>query len=140
MTSQLDLDQGGTFRQLKRVYLGPSVGWVQYPDIAILRVTTGGVIQISRGTTVVMVAFNGAVTIALPPARATPVGAQVIPMQFAITPTIIMDVGPFASAQPFTITPGDGTIDGLASINIASDYGVRILQPDIVNGGYTVLQ
>ena len=70
MSSQLDLDQGGTFRQKKKVYLGPSVGWVEVPDQTIFPITAPGgytllrgmnlvTINVSQGSVVIYPVFSG---------------------------------------------------------------------------------
>ena len=50
MASQTDLDQGGSFRQYVRRFLGPSVGWVFSPDDNVLDVTAGGTTTAALGT------------------------------------------------------------------------------------------
>lgn len=141
MSSQIDLDQGGTFRQTQKVYLGPSVGWVQVAEQWILNVTTGGVTTISRGTNQILVAFNGAATIQLPSLKASLAGPQAIPNQFAVIPIVIADVGGFAFTHNITILPFPGElISGLASLPLASNYGALVIRPDIINGGGTLMQ
>lgn len=141
MPSQLDLDQGGTYRQTERLYLGPSVGWVEIPNVAQLNVTSGGVTTLLRGTTLVLVAFNGAVTIQLPSLKASASGAIGLPKQFSIVPITICDVGGFAFANPITVLPfGSELISGLASVPLGSNFGSIVIRPDIVNGGGTMLQ
>ena len=46
MGSQSDYDQGGTFRQLVRRYLGPSIGWIDSPDENVVPVSVGGTTNI----------------------------------------------------------------------------------------------
>jgi len=135
-----DLDQGGTFRTRQKIWMGPSVGWVEAPA-AITRVTVGGTTVISLGTSIVTVAFNGAVTINLPQFKgSTSAFAIGLPGQFVPETITIIDTGGFAAANPITITPGAGeTISGLASIQITSNFGAFVLQPDPVNGGSTVV-
>ncbi len=58
MGSQSDLDQGGTFRQYERVWLGPSLGWQTIPQEAVLPITTTGAITISRGTNLITINVN----------------------------------------------------------------------------------
>lgn len=141
MGSQQDLDQGGTFRQTQKLYLGPSVGWVEISDQWLLNVITAGTITIARGTNLILVNFNGAVTIQLPSFKASSAGAQAIPKQFTTVPVIISDIGGFAFANPITILPfGVELISGLASIPLGSNYGSIVIRPDIVNGGGTMLQ
>lgn len=141
MASQLDLDQGGTNRQTHKVYLGPSVGWQEVAWEWVLNVTSGGTTNMLLGSNLVLVNFNGAVTIQLPSFKATSAGAQAIPKQFLILPVVISDIGGFALANNITILPFSGeTLSGLSSIKLASNYGSIVIRPDIVNGGGTLLQ
>jgi hypothetical protein len=72
----------------------------------------------------ILVNFNGAVTIQLPPA-----GSR------GGVPTSIIDRGGFAVAHPITILPsGAETIMGLASIMLTSNFGGVTLWPD--TGGW----
>jgi hypothetical protein len=143
MPSQLDLDQGGTFRQTHNVYLGPSIGWVPAPTPVgvILPVITGGTTTVLPGNTLVTVNFNGAVTIQLPSAKASLAGAGANPGTFVQIPLTVVDVGGFAIAHPITILPfGAETIDGLVSISISSNYGAYVLKPNTTTGGWTLMQ
>ena len=141
MGSQLDLDQGGTFRQTQKVYLGPSVGWVEVAEQWILNVTSGGTTNILRGTSLVLVNFNGAVLLQLPSLKASLAGAQALPKQFALIPIVLCDIGGFAFANNITIHPfGAETIDGLATFAITSNYGSYVIRPDLINGGGTFMQ
>ena len=141
MSSQLDLDQGGTNRQTHKVYLGPSVGWVEASWEWVLNVTTASGI-ISLGTNLILVSFNGTVNIQFPSLKASSAGAQAIPRQFLILPITISDVGGFArAASPINLLPfGSETFSGLPSVAIASPFGAIVIRPDIVNGGGTLLQ
>ena len=139
--SQLDLDQGGTFRQNQRIYLGPSVGWVYVPQQAVLPITAAGTYTISRGTNLITVSVNGVVTINLPSSKATTVGPQAIPGQWYLSTVTIADVGGFANAHPITINPIAGeTISGLTTIPLGSNYGAFLLKPILETGGWTLLQ
>lgn len=141
MGSQTDLDQGGTFRQYERYWMGPSVGWVTSPQQAVLPITTGGAVSISRGTNLVTVSFNGSVTLNLPSAKASPQSPQAIPGQWVLLPVTVVDIGGFATANPITINPfGAELISGLASVQLASAYGSIILKPILETGGWTLLQ
>lgn len=139
--SQTDLDQGGTFRQMQRVYLGPSVGWVWAPSTVILPVTSASA-TIARGNSLVTVSYNGPVTLQLPLSRANSAGAQAVPGDFPVTPLVIVDIGGFASAvNTITINrAGSELIDGLTSILIDSPYAAFVLRPDVINGGWTLTQ
>lgn len=141
MSSQLDLDQGGTYRETQKVYLGPSVGWVEISSQWMLNILAAGTTNILLGTNLILVNFNGSVTVQLPQFKATAAGAQAIPKQFATIPVVIVDVGGFAGAHPITILPfGTELISGLASIQITAPRGAYVIQPDIVNGGGNLIQ
>ncbi len=143
MASQLDLDQGGTFRQTQRVYLGPSLGWVSAPSQNIVNVTVTGTTTIQRGMNLVLVSIAATATIQLSSAKQSPAGAQALPGTFVIVPVVIVDAGGFANAttHKITILPfGAETIDGLASIAITALYGAYVLKPNITTGGWTLIQ
>lgn len=139
MGSQLDLDQGGTFRQWKRVYLGPSVGWVNAPDDNEWSITAAGTTTISPGTNIVKVNIAGVVSVQLFSTINPVVPAGVRPGDFVVTPLTVMDLGGLASAvNTITILPyGAETIDGLASIQILNAYGAFTLFPKST-GGWTL--
>jgi hypothetical protein len=139
MTSQLDLDQGGTARQWVKTYLGPTIGWVFLPGRNPLEITSAGTFVISPDTSLVRVNVNGAVILTLPTAidPASPAVAQ--PALAARTPITIVDIGGFAGANPITIQPASGAenIMGLASIQINSPFGAFTLSPSNVLHGWT---
>jgi len=140
MGSQLDLDQGGSFRQFVRRYLGPSVGWVNSPDDNVVPVTVGGTTTIVRGATLVTVNFNGNVTIQLPSAKSSLQPAGAMPGTYLALPITIVDIGGFVNGTSvlITILPfGAETIMGLASIQIASPFGAFNLLPNLTVGGWT---
>lgn len=132
MASQLDLDQGGTDRQMIRKFMGPSVGWQWVPDNSIWPVTAAGTTILLLGTTLVPVSFNGdGVIIQLPPTALPDTTAGVLPMPFARMPITIYDAGGFAYDHPITLRPATGeTIMGLAEITIASNFGGWSLMPN----------
>lgn len=140
MGSQLDLDQGGTFRESIRLYMGPSVGWVQAQQTAILPVTTAGTTTVLPGSTLITVNNAGAVTIQLPSSKASAAGAQAIPGSFVVLPVTVVDIGGFASSgNPITVVPAAGeTIDGAASVAMRTPYGAINLRPNIVSGGWNL--
>src|SRR6266487_3842477 len=124
MPSQLDLDQGGTIRQTQRVYMGPSVGWVNAPASVILPVTTTGTTVVLLGTTLVLVNVNAAVAIQLPSAKDAGV------------PAIGLS-GPYIKS-PITILPAAGeNIMGLSSISLTVNYGGYTLNPSNTQQGWT---
>lgn len=141
MSSQLDLDQGGTFRQTQRVYLGPSVGWVSAPQEAVLSITAAGTYNLLRGMNLVTINVNGNVTINLPSALASTAGPQAIPGQYLLLPVTIGDIGGFAPTNTYRINPfGAETISGLAFVTITTSYGSIVFQPLLQTGGWTMLQ
>jgi len=141
MSSQTDLDQGGTFRQLERIYLGPSVGWINVPQQAVLPIVATGTYTISRGTNLITINTNSNVTISLPSSKASAQTPQAIPGQWVLVPLTIVDIGGFASANTYTINPnGAETISGLATIRLSANYGAFILKPILETGGWTLTQ
>lgn len=141
MASQLDLDQGGTFRQWIRAYMGPSVGWVNVPIDAVLNITTTGVKTIARGTSLILINVNAAVTINLPSSKASLAGPQALPGQWVINPVTIVDIGGFAGANLYRINPSAGeTISSLAFVDLASPFGTVILNPNLTTGGWNLIQ
>lgn len=143
MSSQTDLDQGGTFRQMQRVYAGPSVGWQYIPQTTVLPITTAGTTTVARGMNLITVDVAGLVTVQLPSSLRSPAGPQAIPGQDLIYPTVVVDAGGNAndSTAIITILPfGAETIDGLAQITIEAPYGAYVLQPKIDTGGWTLTQ
>jgi hypothetical protein len=142
MGSQLDLDQGGTIRQLQNVYMGPSIGWVPAAFAALLNVITAGPISILTGNSLILVSFNGAVVLNLPKAKGNAAGAGAVPGTFIQTPVTIVDAGGFASGtNTITINAAVGeAIDGLSTIQIVSPFGAYVLTPNITSGGWTLTQ
>lgn len=141
MSSQTDLDQGGTFRQYQRVFMGPSIGWLTVPQQAVLPITTVGSINIARGTNLITINVNGTVNIALPSSKASVVGPGAIPGQWWLELVTIADVGGFAGSNLYRITPnGSETISGLTFIDLVSPYGAYVLKPLLETGGWTLLQ
>lgn len=141
MSSQTDLDQGGTFRQIDRVYMGPSVGWQHIMQAAVLNVTAAGTYTIARGTTLIKLSANGNITLNLPSSRASLAGPQAIPGQFVLASVTIVDVGGFADTNTYRVVPfGAETISGLASVDLASERGSLILEPLLDTGGWNLIQ
>ncbi|SRR6266702_1375253 len=137
MSSQLDLDQGGTARQLQKVYMGPSVGWIDAPS-AILPVTVAGTTVVLLGSTLVTVNVNAAVTIQLPSAKDAGVPAIGLSGPYIKAPITIVDIGGFASVHPITILPAAGeNIMGLSQIQITINYGGFTLAPSNAQQGWT---
>jgi hypothetical protein len=141
MGSQTDLDQGGTFRQFQRTYMGPSVGHLLVPVAAVLPITAAGTFSIARGTSLIKISANGNVTLNLSSSKATPQGPQAIPGQWVINPVTVVDIGGNAAANTFRIVPFDTElISGLANVDLASNFGSIILEPLLDTGGWNLLQ
>jgi hypothetical protein len=140
MSSQTDLDQGGTFRQMTRVYGGPSVGWLYMANQAVLPIVAPGTYPLARGMNFVTVAANGAVTINLPSSIASLAGPQAIPGQWLINQVVIIDIGGFASANPISIAPFgteliSGTYTNASPLKLSVNYGGFILNPNLTAPG-----
>jgi hypothetical protein len=144
--SQTDLDQGGTFRQVYKVYMGPSVGWVEIPQTSIFPIVSAGSVSIARGTNLITLSVNGNVTIQLPSSLASPAGPQAIPKQWTINPVVIVDIGGFASTNLYNILPfGSELISGTYNntsqiLRLSANYGAFILTPNITAGGWNLAQ
>lgn len=140
MTSQIDLDQGGTARQWVRTYLGPTVGWVYLPGLNPLpTITANGTYFIQPDTTLVQVNNNGPVSIILPTAIDPGVPAVTQGALYAKKPITIVDIGGFAQASNIVIAPFSvaENIMGLSSIKIAVNYGAFTLNPSNAQRGWT---
>lgn len=143
MSSQTDLDQGGTARQWVRTYLGPSVGWVYLPGLNPLPlITIAGTYIIQPDTTLVQVNCNGAVVIQLPTALEPTVPAINQGALFAKKPITIVDIGGFAAlvgGHPIIINPASvaENIMGLTTISIQTAYGAYTLSPSNTQKGWT---
>ena len=141
MTSQIDLDQGGTFRQTQKIYLGPSVGWIQAQQQTVLPITTAGITTLQRGMNLVTINVNGNVTINLPLAKASTKGPQAIPGQWFLNPVVIVDIGGFASSNTYLINAnGSELIDSFAQIRLNASYGAYVLKPILETGGWNLMQ
>lgn len=131
-----DLDQGGVDRQWIKTWFGPTLGWAMTQIASIFAVSAGGTTNVPKLTTLVMVNFNGAVTLQL--ASTIPSGVSPLPLDAGtlfVYPLTIVDVGGFAAANPITILPAVGElIMGLASIQIANDHGSFSLLPKRTGG------
>lgn len=141
MASQLDLDQGGTSRAWTKQYLGPSVGWVSVPTNNVLAITASGTFTIDPSTSLVTVNTTGVPVIVLPSAVDPSVPAGALPGLFANNPITIVDIGGNASTHPILIQPVSvsETIMGLASVQIAVDFGGFVLTPSSIQRKWLIL-
>ncbi len=132
MTSQTDLDQGGTNRNWVKSFLGPSIGWIWTPVQNFLPITAGGTYTLDPSTNFVTINTTGSVTIKLPSAVDPAAGAGAQPGLFANPPIVIVDVGGNAQAHPITIQPVSvsETIMGLTQIQITVNFGGYTLAPN----------
>lgn len=132
MGSQIDLDQGGTFRTWIRQYMGPTIGWVNLPGQSIFPINAAGVYTLTPDITFVPVNVAvGAVIIILPPSTLPAVPATAQPQLYGNVPLTILDVGGNAASNPITIEPsGSDTIMTETSIVIQTSYGGYTLSPN----------
>lgn len=139
MSSQTDLDQGGTYREWKPAWLGPSLGWVWMPNRNVLQITAAGTYTLDPSTSLVEVNVAGAVTVVLPSAIDPTVPANVLPGRFVKTPITVVDIGGNAATHPITINPASGAenVLGLISIQVSVNYGGFILYPSNTLKGWT---
>jgi len=131
MGSQTDLDQGGTFREWTKVWMGPSIGWVPRPTYNVLLITAPGTYTIDRSTSNVNVNSAIGVIVVLPSTLFSVAGATAQPGTFVANPVIVTDLSGNANAAPITINPAAGdTIMGLSSIQLTANYGAFTLLPN----------
>ncbi len=142
MTSQVDLDQGGTNRQFQKLWLGPSVGWVNFATDNPQVITAAGSYTLLNGITRVMLNVAGLVTLNLwDPTVSTVPPANCLPGPSVGWPLTIVDIGGNLMNFNCTINPAAGTtIMGLSSLTLSTDYGSIILKPDIDTGDWAQLQ
>lgn len=127
-----DLDKGGVQRQTIKAQMGPSLGWVD-AFIAYIQSVVAASADVERGTTLVMVNFDGAVTLQLP----STIPSIIAPVTYFKYPLTIVDIGGFANDvdKQITILPAAGeTIMGLASIQITVSHGSYVLFPKDTGG------
>lgn len=133
----VDFDQGGTFRQLRRITLGPSIGPLDTPDEVILTITSAGTTIVPLGYTLIRVNTTSAVTLQLPKFKGLTAIANPL-----TNPVSNLTIVGNTTAPNITILPGAGEFfDGSltsAPLNVA--FGSRILLPDTINGGALILQ
>jgi hypothetical protein len=136
-----DMDQSGTFREMTRIYLGPSIGWATASAPQTVDIVGGGTTVVPFGASLVRVNYNGAVTIQLPQAQGNAAGPLAVPGTWVQQSITICDIGGFARANPITILPqAPDTIAGQTSLTIASAYGLVTLTPNVSAGNWSVSQ
>lgn len=111
----MDLDQGGLSYQKVRVWLGPSLGWVDQQVTPNFLVTTAGTTTIPAGASIVLVDVAGLVTLNLPDVTAWLNQPAYNPMTAFERVLWIKDLGGNAQAFNITVQPfGAQSIDKLA--------------------------
>lgn len=126
-----DLDQGGMAWQKARVYLGPTLGWVETQVRPTRNITTGGTTTLAAGDSVVLVNVALAVTINLPDVAQWLKEVAYQPATAFERAIWVKDIGGHAAVNNITITPfGTQTIDNsLASVVINTNLGFSRLYP-----------
>lgn len=128
MGSQIDLDQGGTFRETVATYMGPSVGWIYAPARSVLNITAAGTYAINASTTLITINTTAAVILTLPTAKNPPVPPVALPGPYVKSVISIVDQSgaPNVTINPFSVAE---TVMGLASIKLLTPYGSYALRP-----------
>ena len=111
-----DLDQGGVVLQRTKVYMGPTLGWMEAYVRPETNVTAGGTYNVTLGDNVILVNVAATVTIQLPD---VPLWLNQFrsrsPIAIFEGSIFIKDIGGNAAAFNITVTPfGTQTIDNLA--------------------------
>jgi len=127
----VDLDQGGSFAQQLKVYMGPTIGWVMFQVNPELDVTSAAALVIQPFTSRVL--LKAAVTsITLPDVSAwmkAPFQQYTSGFDRSLW---IKDFSGSAQANNITITgfnAGAQKIDGLSSFKIISNHALLRLYP-----------
>ena len=139
MGSQTDLDQGGTFREWIRTFMGPSVGWVMAPARSVLVVAAAGTFTLQPSTTLVIINTTAPATIVMPSALNPSVPAGALPGLYVKSIINIVDI---SGAPNVIIQPASGaeTIMSTGSISLETSYGSYSLRPDNTLKGWTAAQ
>jgi hypothetical protein len=110
----VDLDQGGLTYQKTRVYLGPSLGWVEVQVMPSQAITAVGSYTLVAGASMVMVNVAGLVTINLPDVSKWLLEVAYQPATGFERAIWVKDLGGNAAAFNITIHPfGTQKIDNL---------------------------
>lgn len=100
-----DLDQGGTAYQKVRVWMGPSLGWVDQQVRPATKIINAGTTTLLPGVSLVLVNVAGLVTVNLPDVRAWMNEPAYNPMTSFERCIWIKDWGGNAAAFNITIQP-----------------------------------
>ena len=126
----LDLDKSGNTFQGMRVYLGPSLGWVQTRIQPQFTITVTGTYTLTSDVGVVLVNVNAPVTINLPDVTQWLNETAYMPSTAFERAIWVKDIGAHAQANNITIVPfGAQLIDGLSQFTIASNRALIRLYP-----------
>lgn len=123
--------------------MGPSVGMLSVPVLAIINQTSAGTLTLQRWTNLVKLnVAAGVLAINLPSSKASTQGPQAIPGQWVYNPVIIVDIrGTASGALTVNVNPfGGELISGLAQVQLATPYGTLLLEPLLDTGGWTLGQ
>ena len=126
----VDLSQSGNNAQVSRVYLGPSLGWVEVQVKPQTAVTTA-TYTVAAGDSILLVNRAGTVTISLPSVATWVKESAYQPATGFERALWIKDYGGNAASFNITVTPnGSDTIDGLAqSFTIVQNRQLLRLYP-----------
>jgi len=125
-----DLDQSGQGYQGVKVYLGPSLGWVQAQVGSQIYVTTGGNFIVPPGIQTVFVNIAATVNVQLPLVSLWVREPYYQPATAFNRSLWVKDFGGHATSFNITVTcAGSDTIDGLNMFTIIQDFAVLRLYP-----------
>lgn len=127
----MDLDQGGFTYQKVRVWMGPSLGWVDQQVKPNFNIVTAGTFALPAGTSIVLINVAGLVTVNLPSVSAWLKEPAYNPMTAFERALWIKDLGGNAQAFNITVTPfGSDKIDNLGiSFTIVQNRQLLRLYP-----------
>jgi hypothetical protein len=100
-----DLDKGGAYSQMQRVWHGPTLGWLNEFVLPVVTITSGGITDVPPGVSLLLVDVAATVTINLPDANVV-LQQTAYQAAFGIERSIwIKDFGGNAAAFNITINP-----------------------------------
>lgn len=127
----MDLDQGGFTYQKVRVWMGPSLGWVDQQVKPNFNIVIAGTFNLPAGTSIVLINVAGLVTVNLPSVAAWLKEPACNPMTAFERALWIKDLGGNAQAFNITVAPfGTDKIDNLGiSFTIVQNRQLLRLYP-----------